>query len=186
VTVQPVIDLNAPMAPVDGYEVPRRMREIQRLRNPADVFPFGACVSRRLDADHVVPYLHPDEGGPPGQTGRHNLALQVRLHHRIKTHGRWRLQQPEPGVYLWRSPTGWVYLVDAKGTHNLGRSTFARAVWAATRCCRGSTVSEPGRSLLEVGLRTLLHHHLAADRDAGAEGQPRRVHPGELTLPRRS
>ncbi|HET6626185.1 MAG TPA: hypothetical protein VFG63_07330 [Nocardioidaceae bacterium] len=36
-------------------------------------------------------------------------APLVRFHHRLKTHGRWRLRQPEPGTYLWRSPHGWYW-----------------------------------------------------------------------------
>lgn len=162
VRVQPVIDLTDPVAPVDGYEVPRRMREIVRLRNPADIFPYAASTSRRQDADHTVPYLPPDRGGPPGQTGLHNLALKSRFHHRVKTHGRWRQRHPEPGVYLWRSPTGWVYLVDAKGTHNLGQHPFAQAIWRAAE--NPPTPPPPEKSLLEAAIRIVLHHEATRDR----------------------
>ena len=34
----------------------------------------------------------------------------VTFHHRIKTHGHWQVQQPFPGVYLWRDPHGATYL----------------------------------------------------------------------------
>ena len=49
----------------------------------------------------------------------------------MKTHGRWRLRQPEPGVYLWRSPHGQIYLVNPSGTHPIGDHPFAQTIWHA-------------------------------------------------------
>jgi hypothetical protein len=60
--------------PVDSYEIPAWLREQLQPRNPADVFPYAAAVSRRIDLDHTIPYLHPDKGGPPGQTSIDNLG----------------------------------------------------------------------------------------------------------------
>ncbi len=40
VTVKPVIDLPN-QAPVDGYEVPDRLREATHLRSPVDIFPYA-------------------------------------------------------------------------------------------------------------------------------------------------
>ena len=40
-------------------------------------------------------------------------------HHRIKTHGRWQVRQPFPGIYLWRDRYGATYLVDNTGTRQL-------------------------------------------------------------------
>ena len=40
-------------------------------------------------------------------------------HHRIKTHGGWQVQQPFPGIYVWRDPHGAYYLVDHTGTEEL-------------------------------------------------------------------
>ena len=46
----------------------------------------------------------------------------IRFGHRIKTHGRgWVHRQPCPGVYLWRTPHGYWFRVDNRGTHALGR-----------------------------------------------------------------
>ncbi len=67
VTVKPVIDL-ANQAPVDGYEIPDRLREATHLRNPVDLFPYATNTSRRKDIDHTIAYLDPGDGGPPGQT----------------------------------------------------------------------------------------------------------------------
>jgi hypothetical protein len=78
VQVTPVLDV-AGMAPVDGYEIPARLREAVRLIHPADVFPFAANTTRRMDLDHAVPY---SEGGA---TGIGNLGPLTRSHHRVKT-----------------------------------------------------------------------------------------------------
>ncbi len=115
-----VIDV-AGQVPVDGYEAPARMREALHLRSPACAFPWATHVSRRKDADHVEPYRPRSRGGPPGQTSMANLAWVSRFPHRLKTHGRWRLSQPAPGVCLWRSPHGYWFRVDQAGTHALGR-----------------------------------------------------------------
>jgi hypothetical protein len=129
VTVQPVID-PVDVSAVDGYEIPRRIKEAMFLRMPASCFPYAAGA-RRMDLDHTKPYLPPARGGPPGQTGIHNLGPLSRTEHRIKTHSRWRLRQPEPGVWLWRSPHAAHYLVTDAGTYNLGQGAFARTVWRA-------------------------------------------------------
>ena len=132
VTITPVIDL-AHQVPVDAYEVPTAMAEALRLRNPADVFPYASNLGRRKDKDHTIAYLHPDNGGPPGQTHLGNLGPLTRFHHRIRTHSRWRLKQPHPGVYLWRTPHNRHYLVDHNGTHALGNDPAACALWDADR-----------------------------------------------------
>jgi hypothetical protein len=129
ITVQPVIDpQNVP--PVDGYEIPRRIREAMFLRMPASCFPY-ATKTQRMDLDHTKPYIPLARGGPPGQTGVHNLGPLSRLEHRIKTHSRWQVRQPEPGVWIWRSPHNAYYLVTNTGTQHLGDGSFARQIWKA-------------------------------------------------------
>ncbi|QNN53281.1 hypothetical protein [Nocardioides mesophilus] len=133
VTVKPVIDLSEDH-PVDGYEVPARMRDQLYLRSPASAFPFAPGLSRRTDADHTVPYLSPDTGGPPGQTRIGNLGRLQRLQHRVKTHGKgWLHRQPRPGVHYWRTPHGYWCRVDFRGTHFLGE------VMPAELASRGET-----------------------------------------------
>ena len=46
VRIQPVLDPTE-AAPVDGYEIPQRLRAAIRTRQIADVFPFGTCLSQR-------------------------------------------------------------------------------------------------------------------------------------------
>jgi hypothetical protein len=129
VRVQPVVDPED-TPPVDGYEIPRRIREAMFLRMPASCFPYAAG-SGRMELDHTKAYIPPARGGPPGQTGVHNLGPMARLEHRIKTHSRWQVRQPEPGVWIWRSPHYAYYMVTNAGTQYLGEGPFARRVWRA-------------------------------------------------------
>jgi hypothetical protein len=130
ITVQPVFD-PADVAPVDAYEIPQSLRDAVRLRNLADVFPYGSATTATMDLDHTKPYVPMDYGGPPGQTSVDNLGPLTRRHHRAVTHGRWGKRQPAPGQYLFRSPKGYLYLVTNQGTMLLGRTEFSRVVWDA-------------------------------------------------------
>jgi hypothetical protein len=141
INLKPVIDLPAGHIPIDSYEIPASLREQLLLRYPADVFPYAAAVSRRIDADHTSPYLSPDRGGPPGQTRIGNLGPYVRRNHNRKTHGRWQVRQPEPGTWLWRSPRGRIYLVNSIGTHPLGDSAYAQTIWHAADASTPALVS---------------------------------------------
>ena len=94
------------------------MREGLEIRNPYEVFPFSTRRSAGLDMDHTQPWR---DDGPPGQTRPGNLGPLGRKAHRAKTHGRWQLEQPMPGIFLWRSPLGYRYLVTPSRTIELGR-----------------------------------------------------------------
>ena len=131
INLKPVIDLPARHAPVDAYEIPASLREHILLRNPADVFPYAAAVTRTIDIDHTNPYLNPERGGPPGQTRIGNLGPNTRRHHNLKTHGGWQVRQPEPGTWLWRSPHKRIYLINATGSHPLGDTPYAQTIWRA-------------------------------------------------------
>jgi hypothetical protein len=119
VTLRPVIDIRG-IQPVDCYEVPDRMAEAIRLRTPASCFPFSNNTSRSGDNDHTIEYVDRDDGGPPGQTRPSNLGRMSRFEHRVKTFSRWKVTQPRSGVWVWRSPNGYFYLVDDAGTTALG------------------------------------------------------------------
>ena len=127
-TVKPVLD-PAAVAPADGYEIPTRVREAARLRQIADVFPYGTNTSKLMDLDHTDPYQPKSRGGPPGQTSVNNLGPKARGHHRAKTHGDWGERQPDPGTYVHRTPTGYVFVVTNQGTLGLGNTSYAHAVW---------------------------------------------------------
>jgi hypothetical protein len=130
VRMQPVLDPTE-VAPIDGYEVPQRLRAAVKARQIADVFPFGTCVSPKMDLDHTERYVPTNYGGPPGQTRQGNLGPMARPSHRAVTHGGWHKHQPEPGYFVHRSPNGYVYLVTNQGTLALGRTGFSAAVWEA-------------------------------------------------------
>jgi Domain of unknown function (DUF222) len=73
----------------------------QTCRFPTCTRPADGC-----DLDHSIPF----ERG--GSTAAGNLGPVHRGHHNDKTHHRWRLQQPEPGQFIWTAPTGHRYQVD--------------------------------------------------------------------------
>ena len=115
-SVTPVLDL-AGQVPVDAYEIPQRHRRAVRLMTPADVFPFASCTSPGMQVDHTVPHDGAATQGGPSAIG--NYGPMTTTHHRIKTHGRWQVQQPFPGIYVWRDPHGAHYLVDHTGTRRI-------------------------------------------------------------------
>lgn len=114
-TIRPVLDL-AGQAPVDSYEIPDRHRQAVHLMTPADIFPFANCTTRDMEIDHTIPF---DAGGVSGVG---NYGPMTTFHHRIKTFAGWQVQQPFPGIYVWRDPYGRFSVVDHTGTHLLPRS----------------------------------------------------------------
>ncbi|MEO5652545.1 MAG: hypothetical protein ABIN79_13320, partial [Marmoricola sp.] len=109
VILRPVIDLAARSA-VDRHDPPAVMREQVVLRDAHCVFPGCHRDSRSCDLDHIEPYVHADDGGPPGQTHPSNLAPLCRHHHRVKTHTGWDYQRLDDGAYSWTAPTGHQYV----------------------------------------------------------------------------
>jgi hypothetical protein len=79
---------------------PALRRKIE-ARNPVCVFPQCRRPARACDLDHTVPYGH-DQGVTCGC----NIAPLCRRHHRLKQSEGWRLDQFEPGHYLWTTPSG--------------------------------------------------------------------------------
>lgn len=105
VTVRPVLDLAEELT-YTGYVAPPRLREQLALHN-AGYCAFPSCHRRARagDVDHRVPAAR---GGTTTSPNTHRLC---RKHHRAKDKGRWRVVQPAPGLWLWTSPAGAVYLV---------------------------------------------------------------------------
>jgi hypothetical protein len=110
--ITPVLDLEG-QAPVDAYEIPDRHRQAVHLMTPADTFPFSSSLSRKMQLDHTIPY------GEGGASGVGNYGPMTTSHHRIKTFGGWQVQQPFPGIYVWRDPHGGYCLVDHTGTRRI-------------------------------------------------------------------
>jgi len=130
VRLTPVVRPYADIA-VDSYEIPDPIRRQVLLRDTVEVFPFSSRTPREADLDHTVPY----QPGKPGQTRASNLGPLYRKPHRAKTHARWRLEQPAPGIFWWTTPTGQRYRVSPNGTMRIGRSprhqAYEQALWDA-------------------------------------------------------
>ena len=82
------------------------------------MFPFSSRLGHHLDLDHTMPHTHTKD--PAGQTRLGNLGPLARPEHRAKTAGVWHVEQPHPGVFLWRSPHHHYFLVTNQGTQPLG------------------------------------------------------------------
>jgi hypothetical protein len=102
VSLRPVLDLGEHLQ-VPGYTPSPRLREQVVLTHPTCVFPGCTRPSRGCDLDHVIPW---DQGGP---TCSCNLVPACRFHHRLKTHGGWRLERTGHRLFTWTSPHGRTY-----------------------------------------------------------------------------
>jgi hypothetical protein len=87
-----------------GYHHSRRLTHLIRARNGRCTAPGCSRPAARCDLDHTRPW---DQGGP---TCECNLAPLCRHHHRCKQAEGWQLTQPEPGVLVWRTPSGRSYV----------------------------------------------------------------------------
>jgi hypothetical protein len=123
VRLTPVLDLED-QAPVDAWEIPDRHRQAVRVMTPADSFPWGSASTNRSDGwrsmqiDHNTPWTP----NTPGLSAIGNYGPLTQFHHNLKTHSGWEVQQPFPGIYLWRDPHGAYYLVDHTGTRALSNT----------------------------------------------------------------
>ena len=147
VSVKPVIDLNAEVTTV-GYRPTTRQIEAVQLRDGTCVFPWCTRPARRCDVDHVIPYDHDaeTEGRPqPGPTTTSNLASLCRFHHRLKTHGRWRVEALAPGVLHWTSPHGHQFLHDPSGTTAVDGVSIRASSLGPTRPPKDSPARPPDR-----------------------------------------
>lgn len=115
-----VLDL-AQRRRADAYEHAERVKDHVWTQSGGDCSPWSPRTATRdlVDFDHAVPYVPPDEGGPPGQTGPHNSGPLRRRNHRWKTHGGCRSRVVGPGRHIWITPHGLALLVDHTGARRL-------------------------------------------------------------------
>ena len=85
------------------YRPPQNLVHLIRVRQRTCSFPGCRRPAWRTDLDHT----HPWQQG--GSTCECNLAPLCRRHHRCKQSEGWQLEQPEPGVLVWRTPAGRTY-----------------------------------------------------------------------------
>ena len=86
-----------------GYHPSRTLAHLVRARNTTCTAPGCTRPAVRCDLDHTTAY---DQGC---RTCECNLAPLCRHHHRCKQAQGWRLEQPEPGALIWRTPSGRTY-----------------------------------------------------------------------------
>ncbi len=85
------------------YRPSRNLAHLVRARNSTCTAPGCGRRAARCDLDHTEPH---HQGG---RTCECNLAPLCRHHHRCKQADGWRLEQPEPGILVWRTPAGRTY-----------------------------------------------------------------------------
>jgi hypothetical protein len=87
-----------------GYHPSRKLQHLIRARSATCTAPGCRRPAASCDLDHTVPW---DQGGITCECA---LAPLCRHHHRCKQAEGWRLEQPEPGVLVWRTPSGRSYI----------------------------------------------------------------------------
>ena len=86
-----------------GYRPSRKLQHLVRARSARCTAPGCGRPAARCDLDHTTAW---DQGG---RTCECNLAPLCRHHHRCKQAQGWHLDQPEPGILKWRTPSGRTY-----------------------------------------------------------------------------
>lgn len=101
--------LSAPAEPPPpagaGYRPGDRLRRHVQTRDATCIGPACHHSARGTQLDHTLEY-DPARGHFTTDT---NLGSPCQRVHNAKTHGGWTLQQPQPGTFVWTSPTGRVY-----------------------------------------------------------------------------
>jgi Domain of unknown function (DUF222) len=78
-------------------------RRFIQATQPVCVFPGCRMPARDSDLDHT------EDFAKGGRTHPHNLGPLCRHHHRLKHEAGWKLEQPQPGKFIWTSPLGHTY-----------------------------------------------------------------------------
>ena len=86
-----------------GYRPSRKLQHLVKTRNARCTAPGCGRPAVRCDLDHTAAW------GQGGLTCECGLAPLCRHHHRCKQAEGWQLTQPEPGVLVWRTPSGRTY-----------------------------------------------------------------------------
>ena len=90
------------------YQPPEGLIEFINARDKTCRFPGCRRSAELSDIDHAIPW---DEGG---NTSPENLGVLCRRHHRLKTHGGWKIVSNADGSCTWTSPYGKKYFVPAR------------------------------------------------------------------------
>ena len=96
-----------------SYEPPQELRDFLIARDQTCRFPGCRQSGRRSDIDHAQSW---EDGG---KTSADNLGVLCRRHHRLKTHGGWRLTSNPDGSCEWISPLGKRYFVPSRSVNEV-------------------------------------------------------------------
>jgi len=89
------------------YTPPQDLLDHVMARDRTCRGPTCSQPARRCQADHTTP-----AGRPGWITAASNLGMLCAGCHNGKTHAGWQLDQPEPGHFHWRAPSGHRYKVE--------------------------------------------------------------------------
>jgi len=89
----------------ESYEPPQALVDFLIARDRTCRFPGCRQSAACADLDHAQSW----ESG--GETSAANLGALCRRHHRLKTHGGWKLESHSDGSCTWTSPLGKIYEV---------------------------------------------------------------------------
>ena len=92
----------------ESYEPPQPLVDFLLARDRTCRFPGCRAPAHLSDIDHAQSW----ESG--GETSAENLGALCRRHHRLKTHGGWKLESALDGSCVWTSPHGKKYPVPAR------------------------------------------------------------------------
>lgn len=92
----------------ESYEPPQVLRDFLMARDRTCRFPGCRRPAHMTDIDHSQSW----ENG--GRTSAQNLGLLCRRHHRLKTHGGWKVESHSDGACTWTSPQGKIHHVPAR------------------------------------------------------------------------
>jgi hypothetical protein len=92
----------------EKYTPPQELVDYLLARDRVCRFPGCRRTGQSSDIDHA----HSWESG--GETNPANLGLLCRRHHRMKTHGGWKLESNADGSCTWESPVGKQFFVPAR------------------------------------------------------------------------
>ncbi|MGO1315987.1 MAG: DUF222 domain-containing protein [Cellulomonadaceae bacterium] len=88
------------------YRPPADLAAHVRERDQVCARPGCSSPATSCELDHTIEFARAD-----GTTAHTNLGPLCRRDHQIKTDGGFTVVQPVPGVFVWRTPTGQVYVV---------------------------------------------------------------------------
>jgi hypothetical protein len=91
-----------------SYEPPQALIDFLIARDRTCRFPGCRRSAALSDIDHAQSW----ETG--GRTSPDNLGALCRRHHRLKTHGGWKVESRHDGSCTWTSPLGKIYLTPAR------------------------------------------------------------------------